>query len=123
MLSQERLRSREIRGNDEYAARSYTSWRQVAGYFDGDGAVYVSVKRFVLRVKLCFYDVWKPQLESVRDFLISKGISTNRLAAQDRPLTRVWYLTLSDTAHIRVVIQKIMPFTSKKRGDLLVALD
>jgi hypothetical protein len=111
------------RSEEDCVGRRYDSWRQVAGYFDGDGAVYVSVKRFVLRVKLCFYDVWKPQLEGLKAFFASKGISTNRLASQERPLTTVWYLTLSDMSSMKMVIRKILPFTAKKRGDLLVALD
>lgn len=111
------------RGESREAARCYDSWRQVTGYFDGDGAVYVSGKMFVLRIKLCFYDVWKKQLENVGEFMRSKGVVANRLAAQRRPLTTVWYLTVANSRDIRVATRHILPFASKKRGDLLVAQD
>lgn len=77
----------------------------------------------MLRIKLCFYDVWKPQLRNIEDFLESKGAVTNHLAAQNRPPTLVWYLTLSNSAQINKVIRKMLPFASKKRGDLMVALE
>lgn len=32
--------------------RRYTSWEQVAGYFDGDGNVGVEVVKYVLKFKL-----------------------------------------------------------------------
>lgn len=76
-------------GKSRYAPRSYNSWQQVAGYFDGDGAVYVSAKKFVLRIRLCFYDVGKHQLENIDQFLRSNGIVTNRMAAQKGPPTTV----------------------------------
>ncbi|MBI3023056.1 MAG: hypothetical protein HYY68_04915 [Thaumarchaeota archaeon] len=106
-----------------YTPKDYNSWRQVAGYFDGDGAVYVSIKKFVLKIRLCFYDVWRPQLEAIRDFMISKGVKTRRLAVQRRKLGEVSYLTIGDPVYIQAVIRKILPFSCKKRGDLLVALE
>lgn len=108
---------------NDYAPKDYNSWRQVAGYFDGDGAVYVSIKKFVLKIRLCFYDVWKPQLEAIRAFMISKGVKTRHLAVQRRKLGEVWYLTISDPVYVQAVIRKILPFYCKKRGDLLVALE
>lgn len=102
--------------------RGYNSWRQVAGYFDGDGAVYVSIKKYVLKIRLCFYDAWKPQLEGIKAFLETRGIRTRQLAVQRKKLGDVWYLTISDAINIRVIARKILPFLCKKRGDLLIAL-
>ena len=106
----------------ECAPSAYRSWRQVAGYFDGDGAVYVSIRKYVLKVRLCFYDAWRPQLEAVKRFLENKRIRTRRLAVQRKTLGDVWYLTISDPPVIIKVIRGMLPFSCKKRGDLLVAL-
>jgi len=107
----------------DYSPRPYHSWRQLAGYFDGDGAVYISVRIFVLKIRLCFYDVWKPQLEAIKRFLEEKGIPTRRLAAQHKKYGDVWYLTVSDPIHIKTVIRRMLPLSCKKRGDMLVALN
>lgn len=104
-------------------ARAYTPWQQVAGYFDGDGAVYVSAMRCVLKVRLCFYDVWKPQLDAVRNFVQTEGMRLRRLSIQRKRFGAVWYLTISDSNVVRTVIRRTSPFACKKKGDLLIALD
>jgi len=98
-------------------------WRQVAGYFDGDGAVYVALCKFVLKIRLAFYDVWKPQIETTTQFFESRGIPTRRLSVQEKGETELWNLTFSEPTVMKLVIRKLLPFSCKKRGDLLVALN
>lgn len=63
----------------QVALEQYRSWRQVGGYFDGDGNVGLEVVKYVLRFKLRFSDTWRPQIETVQSFFHAKGIDTTSL--------------------------------------------
>jgi hypothetical protein len=107
----------------DYSKRDYSSWRQIAGYFDGDGAVYVSIRTYTLRIRIAFYDVWRPQLDSIKIFLRRKGIQTRPLRGQHKGQTVLWALTIGNPPDVRRIVRRILPFSCKKRGDLLVALN
>jgi hypothetical protein len=70
---------------DAEAGRAhYTSWKQVAGYFDGDGNVGLEVVKRVLRFKLRFVDTWRPQVESIAKFLAKSGIRCGDLGKGEK---------------------------------------
>ncbi len=99
----------------------YTSWRQVAGYFDGDGSVIVRIRQFVLIFYLQWSDHNKPQLDQINDFIHE----TNQVS------TRIYPIRTLDAFHLQVtrrdsvvkIAGKLLPFSFKKRRELEVVVD
>ncbi|MDA4128358.1 MAG: hypothetical protein OK422_02695 [Thaumarchaeota archaeon] len=58
----------------------YGNWCAVAAYFDGDGSVFVSRKKFYnVTFVLEWSDNYSPQLVQLRDFFIANGIKTGEI--------------------------------------------
>jgi hypothetical protein len=49
-------------------------WRETSGYFDADGTVHYDLKKWVLFPRLAFCDNFRPHIEMVRGFLVSKDV-------------------------------------------------
>ena len=47
----------------------YKSWEAVAGYFDGDSGISITVGKFVLSFELAWVDSWEPQIDQLISFL------------------------------------------------------
>lgn len=107
----------------EQAGR-YTSWRQVSGYFDGDGNVGQEVKKRVLHLRLRFVDTWRPQIEAVKLFLDLHGIARGRIG-QDKKNDRksVFRLEISAIASVIRAAKAMRRFCVKKAEDLRITID
>jgi len=94
----------------------YASWRQVSGYFDGDGNVGIEVVKRVLRFRIRLVDTWKGQVESIWQFLRSHGIHASSVGRDEKER---WQAACRlDVTEIRSVMRaaRAMPnFTVKER--------
>ena len=102
----------------------YASWRQVSGYFDGDGNVGIEVVKRVLRFRIRLVDTWKGQVESIWQFLGSHGIHASSVGRDEKER---WQAACRlDVTEIRSVMRaaRAMPnFTVKKREDLRITIE
>jgi hypothetical protein len=103
----------------------YSSWKQVAAYFDGDGSVSTRIRAFTLTFSLEFSESYLPQLEQVRDFLALEGVSTPPIATQRRLSGRAtnYVLKIHAVHEVRLICKRMLPFAFKKEWDLRTALD
>ncbi|HXY56704.1 MAG TPA: LAGLIDADG family homing endonuclease, partial [Nitrososphaerales archaeon] len=74
----------QVRQAEGYS-HGYSSWKQVSGYFEGDGNVGLEVSKRTLRFKIRFVDTWKPQIESIAAFLSRRGIKCGAVGNSTSP--------------------------------------
>jgi DNA-binding CsgD family transcriptional regulator len=102
----------------------YSSWGQVAAYFDGDGSVSTRVRTFTLTFSLEFAESYLPQLLQIRDFLSSERIYTRPIKIQRRSEHITNYvLTVYTQQEVLLVCKKMLPFVFKKEWDLQTTVD
>jgi hypothetical protein len=93
---------------------SYSTWAQVAGYFDGDGSIVIrKISRgrpFTLNISLELADQSRMQINMIRDFLVFEHIKTGRLAFR----SRAWRLEVGTTEGVLKMLDKMIPFLCKK---------
>ena len=107
-----------------FGSEQYTSWEQVAGYFDGDGNVGIEVARRILRIKLRFVDTWKPQVESIWEFLRRHNIKTGHVGCDDKGAWQAAYrLDVTEVESVLRAAKAMLPYVVKKREDLRIAVD
>jgi LAGLIDADG-like domain len=99
----------------------YNGWRQVAGYFDGDGSVTVHVGKLVLDFGLQFTDNYRPQLEQLQYFLETHKVKTGNISKNSREMMHV--LLVSDDASLIEATKMLLPFCFKKKQELEVLTD
>lgn len=93
----------------------YGSWRQVAGYFDGDGTVYFSDttnRPYKLSISLVFVDQSKDQIENVKAFLNEHGVRTSNVLK--RSDANAYELAVSQFKSVRRALAHMIPFLCKK---------
>jgi len=101
--------------------KTYDTWEQVAGYFDGDGSVSILLGRFTIAFYLDWSDQCKEQLSQVQDFITSRGLRVGD----------VHKLSNSDACGLRVgeqltavnIAEQMVPFSFKKRAELVTLLE
>lgn len=103
----------------------YSSWKEVAGYFDGDGNVGLEVVTRVLRFRIRFVDTWRPQIEAVSALLVRQGL---RCGSIGKGSTKgVWQAAYRlDVTEVRSVIlaaKAMRRYAVKKREELGVVVD
>jgi hypothetical protein len=99
---------------------SYTDWKQVAGYFDGDGSSDFKIGKKIIFVRLHFTENYRPQLEAVQKFLNSQGIETETITDTLRGASR---LSAGRFVSVREMAIRMLPHTFKKREELQAILD
>ena len=114
--------------HDEYPTihQGYTDWRQVAGYFDGDGSVGYVPGRFTVGLRAIWTDTYKPQLEHIQDFLASEGLSPSKMTSKEKKrsstITLAWNLLLSERGGVLYAFRKMLPYVDKKRDQVRNAI-
>lgn len=99
----------------------YRTWGQVAGYFDGDGSVYLNTASSqVLQFGLVWVDNCKRQLDQLRYFLTSRGIQVGRVT-QDRQ--GVFRLHVASPKNVLKAAKLLLPHCSKKRFELSLVVN
>jgi len=102
----------------------YSSWRQVSGYFDGDGNIGIEVVKRILRIKLRFVDTWKPQVDSIWEFLRIHKINTGHVGRDDKGAWRAAYrLDVTEVESVLRAAKAMLPHVVKKKEDLRIAID
>jgi hypothetical protein len=99
----------------------YDSWRQVAGYFDGDGTVGFDIQMFTLGIYLELSENWRPQLQEVETFLVGEGIRTyipNKTLAG-----KAHVLKILRTPSVIGAARNMLPFAFQKELELKTLID
>ncbi len=102
---------------------AYSSWAQVAGYFDGDGSIVIRKlsrgKPFTLNIALELVDQSKMQMAMIRDFLVSEGIKPGKLAFR----SRAWRVEVGTEEGVLRMLGNMIPFLCKKATEAGAAVD
>lgn len=98
----------------------YSSWKQAAAYFDGDGSVSVRARRFTLAFSLEFSESYLPQLLQIGDFLKSEGTEIPTISTQRRMRGRATNCVLKIYAQkeVPLLCKRMLPYSYKKDWDL-----
>ena len=102
----------------------YHSWRQVAGYFDGDGTIAtsdISNRPYKLSLSLVFVDQSADQIANVREFLNNHGVRTSRVLK--RSDGNAYELAVSEFHSVKRMLKKMIPYLCKKEIEVRAALD
>lgn len=94
-------------------ARGYSTWEQVAGYFDGDGSPKVHVGVFTLHVTVSFSDQDRELLEHISGFLSARG-AICRTGEFHRGSSVYHELTVTEGGNALLVLKSMLPFLDKK---------
>lgn len=92
----------------------YRSWRETAGYSDGDGGLLLTPETYTISLGLDWADTYRPQLEAVRRFLVGEGLKPERIYALGKT-NPVWHLRLSNQADLLEALTRLVPFLIKKK--------
>ena len=102
----------------------YSSWGQIAGYFDGDGTVYfsdTSNRPYKLSTSLVFVDQSYYQVLNVKRFLNGQGIRTSNILKRSDGMA--YQLAVSEFKSVRRSLRRMMRFLCKKEFEARAALD
>jgi len=101
----------------------YDSWRQVAGYFDGDGTIGfsdLSNVPFKLGLSLIFTDQSIEQIANIREFLLRRGIRTSNIL---KTQGNAHIVVVSRYESVKRVLRGMLPYLFKKQNEARAALD
>jgi hypothetical protein len=102
----------------------YKSWRQVAGYFDGDGTIYFSDttnRPYKLSMSLVFVDQSFDQIKNVKEFLNGQSIRTSNILK--RSDSDAYELAVSEFKSVKKALRNMVQFLCKKEIEARAALD
>ncbi len=101
-------------------AGSYNDWKQVAGYFDGDGCADFDAGKWVLHPKLSFSDNYQPHILMIRDFLRARDIVVWGLF---HDVGGAWKVGVGQARSVRKMAVRMCPYLFKKRAEVKAILD
>ncbi|HEV2226857.1 MAG TPA: hypothetical protein VGR56_08680 [Nitrososphaerales archaeon] len=102
----------------------YQSWQQVAGYFDGDGAIVtsdISNQPFKLGLSLIFTDLSLDQITNIKNFLNGEGVRTSNILKTSAGTAYI--VVVSEFNSLRKSLTCMLPFLCKKAIEAQAALD
>jgi hypothetical protein len=102
----------------------YNSWRQVAGYFDGDGTIALSDlsnQPFKLGLSLIFVDQSSEQILNVLTFLRNHAVRTSNVLKTSKGTANM--VAVSQFDSVKSTLRHMLPFLVKKSNEARVALD
>jgi hypothetical protein len=102
------------------AERGYRDWKQVSGYFDGDGSADFDPGKWVLFPRLGFVDNYRPQLEMLTTFLVSQGVKPWNF---HHDVSGAWKVGVSQAESLRIMASQMWSHCFKKRDELKAVLD
>jgi len=122
-VRKDKTRRREISAGHKEPS-TYSSWRQVSGYFDGDGNVGLEIIKRILRIRLRFVDTWRPQVDSIWEFLQRHKINTGHVGRDDKGAWQAAHrLDVTEVASVLRAAKAMLPYVVKKEADLQIAID
>jgi hypothetical protein len=101
------------------AAEPYSDWKQVAGFFDGDGANNFVPRKHVLHPNLGFCDNYYQHITMLRKFLICRGIKTWALSHEGER----WKFGVGQAESVYKVATSMLPYLFKKREEVRAIVD
>ena len=102
----------------------YSDWRQVAGYYDGDGGEEIKIGKFVMRFATTWTDTYLPQLQHIESFLTSEELTPSKIRLGSSTIGRkAWHLSLWEKGGMLVACRQMLPFLDKKRIQVKTLLD
>lgn len=101
---------------------AYSTWGQVAGYFDGDGTVSISITEFGFALELVFVDNYKPFLEHIASFLQLNGFFSTFYFHRSNGRSS-WRLRVRRKEDVISVLSLMLPHLDKKRNEAEAAID
>lgn len=121
---------KENEHKDSYSCKSapngrhnaYSTWEQVAGYFDGDGSISISVTRFGFAIGLAFADNYEPLLEHMASFLQERGFFST-LSLQRTKGKKFWRLRVRRREDTVNILNSMLPYLDKKHEEARAAVD
>ena len=108
---------------DSSLVPEYLSWRQVAGYFDGDGTIGtsdLSNQPYKLGLSLMFVDQSLDQIANVRNFFQEHGIRTSNILKTSKGTANI--VVVSEFNSVKKMLRCLMPFLCKKANEARAAL-
>jgi hypothetical protein len=103
--------------------KPYTSWKQVAGYFDGDGTIGfsdLSNVPFKLGLSLIFTDQSIEQIANIKSFLEKHEIKTSNIL---RTKANAHIVVVSQYESVKKTLRLMLPHLSKKGNEAIAALE
>jgi len=77
-----------------------------------------------MRIKLRFVDTWKPQVDSIWEFLRKHNVNTGHVGRDDKGIWQVAYrLDITELKSVLRAARAMLPFVVKKKEDLRIAID
>lgn len=101
---------------------AYSTWEQVAGYFDGDGTVSISITRFGFAIELVLVDNYKPLLEHIASFLLKKGFFSTFFFHKSNGRSS-WRLRVKRKEDVIGVLSSVLLHLDKKREETKAAIE
>lgn len=102
----------------------YASWRQVAGYFDGDGTIYfsdTSNQPYKLSLTVIFSEQSLDQIKMLQEFLQRDGIITSKILKTVAGTS--YMLAISRFDHVLRAMKELLPHLFKKANEVAAAID
>lgn len=118
-----RLEDRLNEYASSYFKNGYSSWKQLAGYFDGDGSLLVRIRIFTINIMANWSDCYKPQIDNVDHFLQSEVMTTPNIFLSNRPKSKVWNLRLTERGGLLRALNPMLPWLFKKRSQVQAGID
>ncbi len=101
---------------------AYSSWKQVSGYYDGDGSLKVHWGVYSFTLAISWADQYKGQLVHIREFLENRGLIGH--IGKYREKARIYYeLSVSERNNALGVLKKMLPHLDKKKSQAKAAID
>ena len=100
----------------------YSTWGQIAAYFDGDGSL--SVRKvavgvpFTLGLTIDFIDQSRKQILMIELFLKQRGIMTGRPHFNGG----AWRVSVGGLREVKIVLRRMLPHLCKKSVEVAAAL-
>jgi len=99
---------------------AYSDWKQVAGYFDGDGTNNFVPRKHVVHPNLGFCDNYLPHIRMLRDFLVCRDIKTWTLFHGPG---EAWKFGVGQAESVYRAATSMLPYLFKKREEVGAMVD
>jgi hypothetical protein len=107
--------------NPGYSPGGYADWKQIAGYFDGDGSVIIKIRKFVLIFYLQWVDAYRPQLEQIFSFIRAGQEIPESI--YPLPVQNAFSFRITRMQAVLSCAERMAPLAFKKRKELQVLID
>jgi hypothetical protein len=102
--------------------RAYTTWEQVAGYFDGDGSLKVHTGVYALPIGVSWTDQDSEQIEHVKEFLAREGVIGRMGETRQRGQT-YYELHVAQSGKALVALKRMLALVDKKESQVRAGID